>query len=100
MKAAKAKKEAEKKAEPKIQEVTEEEAERIKKEEEQKKQQAEKNTKTEDKNDNQDEKNGEVGIKLFKTAIFKKNALYVSVNVWSNSIDLQLVMGSPFYLVI
>lgn len=59
LKAAKAKKEAEKKAEPKIQEVTEEEAERIKKEEEQKKQQAEKNTKTEDKNDNQDEKNGE-----------------------------------------
>ncbi|CAH3032716.1 unnamed protein product [Porites lobata] len=59
LKAAKAKKEAEKKAEPKIQEVTEEEAERIKKEEEQKKQQAEKNTKTEDKSDNQDEKNGE-----------------------------------------
>lgn len=59
LKAAKAKKEAEKKAEPKIQEVTEEEAERIKKEEEQKKQQAEKNTKAEDKSDNQDEKNGE-----------------------------------------
>ena len=98
MKAAKAKKEAEKKAEPKIQEVTEEEAERIKKEEEQKKQQAEKITKTEDKNDNQDEKNGEVGIKLFKTAIFKKNPLYFIVNVFS--MDLQLMMGPPFFLVI
>ena len=98
MKAAKAKKEAEKKAEPKIQEVTEEEAERIKKEEEQKKQQAEKNTKTEDKNDNQDEKNGEVCVRLFNTATFKKNALYLSVNVFS--MDLQLVMGAPFYLVI
>lgn len=65
LKAAKAKREAEKEAEPKIQEVTDEEAERIKKEEEMKKQKAEEmaeksmnDTESEDKK-NEEPKKGE-----------------------------------------
>ena len=67
MRAAKAKKEAEKNPEPKIQEVTAEEADRIKKEEEKKKEKEKKEA--EDKKTDDDKQNGEVstGVKVVDT---------------------------------
>lgn len=66
MKAAKAKKEAKEKPEAKIQEVTEEEAEKIKKEEAKRKEKEQKETEDKKAESNKSDENGEVSS-LIKT---------------------------------